>query len=73
MVEGCGCCWVVQVDTQGKTLYDLGLFWSILPSPTSSFRFRICYVLAGLVTYLLLVLYFHQRYGERPSTGNCWV
>ena len=24
-------------------------------------------LLAGLVTYLLLVLYFHQRYGERPS------
>ena len=24
-------------------------------------------LLAGLVTYLLLVLYFHQQYGERPS------
>jgi len=24
-------------------------------------------LLAGLVTYLLLVLYFHHRYGERPS------
>ena len=24
-------------------------------------------LLAGLVTYLLLVLYFQQRYGERPS------
>jgi hypothetical protein len=24
-------------------------------------------LLAGLATYLLLVLYFHQRYGERPS------
>jgi len=24
-------------------------------------------LLAGLVTYLLWVLYFHQRYGERPS------
>ena len=24
-------------------------------------------LLAGLITYLLLVLYFHQRYGERPS------
>ena len=24
-------------------------------------------LLAGVVTYLLLVLYFHQRYGERPS------
>ena len=24
-------------------------------------------LLAGLVTYLLLVLYFHQKYGERPS------
>lgn len=24
-------------------------------------------LLAGLVTYLLLVLYFHQTYGERPS------
>lgn len=24
-------------------------------------------LLAGLITYLLLVLYFHQQYGERPS------
>ena len=24
-------------------------------------------LLAGLVTYLLLLLYFQQRYGERPS------
>lgn len=24
-------------------------------------------LLAGLATYLLWVLYFHQRYGERPS------
>lgn len=24
-------------------------------------------LLAGLITYLLLVIYFHQRYGERPS------
>ena len=24
-------------------------------------------LMAGLITYLLLVLYFHQRYGERPS------
>ena len=24
-------------------------------------------LLAGLVTYLLLVLYFHQKFGEKPS------